>query len=88
MRRYELAPTDGRRTLPGAIIGREKGISMKRAGSYQRRKEAARNRAIAWQLDFGNHSYSYGEIAYYQNYFEQLGKRWGLLEEFRENGII
>ena len=61
---------------------------MKRAVSYQKRKEAARNRAIDWQLDFGNHNYSYGEIVYYQDYFEQLGKRYGLLEEFRENGII
>jgi hypothetical protein len=61
---------------------------MKRAASYQRRKEAARNKAIEWQMDFENHNYSYGEIAYFQNYFEQLGKRWGLLEEFRENGII
>jgi hypothetical protein len=62
---------------------------MKRAvSSYQERKEAARNKAIAWQMDFENHNYSYGEIAYFQNYFEQLGKRYGLLEEFRENGII
>lgn len=61
---------------------------MKRAISYQERKEAARNKAIEWQMDFVNHNYSYGEIAYFQNYFEQLGKRYGLLEEFRENGII
>lgn len=62
---------------------------MKRAiSSYQERKEAARNKAIEWQMDFENHNYSYGEIAYFQNYFEQLGKRWGLIEEFRENGII
>ena len=55
---------------------------------YQERKEKARQKAIEWQMDFENHNYSYGEIAYFQNYFERLGKRYGLLKEFRENAII
>lgn len=44
--------------------------------------------AIEWQLDFGNHSYSYGELNEFQYYFERLAKRYGLVKEFRENGII
>lgn len=54
---------------------------------YQERKEAARNEAIDWQLDFCNHNYSWGELAYYSSYFENLGRRFGLLREFRENAI-
>lgn len=54
---------------------------------YQKSKEDARNKAIEWQLDFCNHSYSYEELAEFGNYFENLGRRYGLLTEFRENGI-
>ena len=56
--------------------------------SYQRRKNAARQKVIEWQADFENHNYSYGELAAWNSYFEKLGKRYGLTEEFRENGII
>ena len=56
--------------------------------TYQKNKDKARNKAIEWQLDFGNHNYSWGELAYYSDYFEKLAKRYGLVEEFKENGII
>lgn len=56
--------------------------------SYQQRKEHARDRAIEWQSDFQKHSYSWGEIAEWQGYFESLARRYGLVHEFRENGII
>lgn len=56
--------------------------------SYQKRKEAARQKAIEWQADFGNHNYSWGELAAWSSYFEKLSKRYGLTKEFRENSII
>lgn len=56
--------------------------------TYQQRKNAAREKAIDWQADFGNYNYSYGELANFENYFEKLGKRYGLTKEFRKNGII
>lgn len=56
--------------------------------AYQKAKENARNKAIEWQLDFCNHNYSYGELAYYGDYFNKLGKRYGLIKEFKESGII
>lgn len=31
--------------------------------------------------------YSYGELAYWEDYFTRLGKRYGLLREFRAEGI-
>ena len=55
---------------------------------YQREKQRARNKAVEWQNTFSEHSYSCGELAYWGDYFNRLGKRYGLTREFRENGII
>ena len=55
--------------------------------NYQERKEQIRNEAIDWQNGFANCSLSYGELASAQDYFETMGRRYGLLTEFRENGI-
>ncbi len=54
---------------------------------YGKRKAEVREEAIEWQADFGEHDYSYGEIANKQGYFRRLGKRYGLLREFKENAI-
>lgn len=54
---------------------------------YQKAKAKARNEAIEWQLDFCNHNYYMSELIEFANHFEKLGKRYGLLREFRENGI-
>ena len=56
--------------------------------TYETRKEMARQKAIDWQDDFRNHNYSYEELSEFGYYFEKLGKRYGLLKEFRENGVI
>lgn len=55
---------------------------------YAINKERARDKAIMWQLMFGEHNYSWGELFEFSNYFTKIGKRYGLLREFRENGII
>ncbi len=49
--------------------------------------EDARNAAIDWQEAFERKSMSWGELAEWQAYFTELGARFGLLDEFRENGI-
>lgn len=56
--------------------------------TYQRAKERVRDKAIEWQTTFNEHSYSYGELANWGEYFKRLGRRYGLLTEFKENGII
>ena len=56
--------------------------------TYQRMKDAARNKAIEWQAQFADNNYSYLELWYYQQEFERLAIRYGLTKEFRENGII
>lgn len=61
--------------------------TTKKQAYYMRKQSEARDEAIAWQSDFANHDYSYGELIAFQNHFRELGKRYGLLREFRENGI-
>ena len=55
--------------------------------TYEIRNEMARQGAIEWQNGVAKHNYSYGELAEFGEHFEKLGKRYGLLKEFRENGI-
>lgn len=55
--------------------------------TYRERQAEVRDEAIEWQSDFANHNYSWGELAYWSDYFETLGRRYGLLKEFRENAI-
>lgn len=55
---------------------------------YAEKKEEIRQQAIDWQNDFCNHNYSYGELAFYSDYFEKKGRRYGLIKEFKENAII
>ena len=55
--------------------------------TYETKKEMARQEAIDWQNDFYNHNYSYGELAEFTTHFEKLGRKYGLLKEFHENGI-
>jgi hypothetical protein len=57
---------------------------------YLSGKNNARQEAIEWQAQYmsGEFGLSYLGIWKAQQYFERLGKRYGLLKEFRENGII
>ena len=59
---------------------------MKRS-SYNRLKETARTEALEWQLTAGDNTMSYNELAEVGERFYTLGKRYGLLKEFRENCI-
>jgi hypothetical protein len=42
---------------------------------YQLYKGIARDTAIQWQLEFGEHNYSWGELYEFGIYFEKLGRR-------------
>lgn len=61
---------------------------MGQMNKYQRAKECARDEAIDWQIHESENPTSYDELAEMQERFERLGKRYGLIMEFRENGII
>lgn len=54
---------------------------------YTEGKEKARQTAIEWQLNEAPNRMSMAEYAEAGNYFYKLGKRYGLLREFRENAI-
>jgi hypothetical protein len=52
---------------------------------YQKRKAEVREEAI--EYSYSEEELSYGELADKQDYFRRLGKRYGLLREFKENAI-
>ena len=55
---------------------------------YKRGKARAIEAAIEWQISLYDRAVSWQEEAQEGARFEKLGKRYGLLKEFRENGII
>ncbi len=55
--------------------------------SYSEKKERTRQLAKDWQVEDSDYPYSYEGFIMVQNVFYKLGKRYGLLTEFRENGI-
>lgn len=82
VRKFELGQVDVE------ILEKEREDKMKNTKTtYTRNKAVARQEAIDWQKDVANHDYSYGELVEFEEHFEKLGKRYGLLKEFRENGI-
>lgn len=54
---------------------------------YQIKKDKARQEAINWQNQFADADASYMDLMEAQDHFHSIGKRYGLLGEFRENGI-
>jgi len=55
---------------------------------YQTQKELARAKAINEQLSNYNKALSYMDLSIMQDKFYKLGKKYGLLKEFKQNGII
>ena len=66
----------GRPSIDLAIHGR----------TYAERQQDLREKAIFWQA--AEYDWSYSELADWNEYFRENGKRYGLLQEFRENAII
>lgn len=60
---------------------------MKDKRTYQERKERAREIAIDWQDKTAGKCLYMSELAEAGEYFYKLGRRFGLLREFRENAI-
>ena len=56
--------------------------------TYSENKEKARAEAIDWQMEAGNGTYSYAEVFEMVEHFQKIAKKYGLIKEFRENGII
>lgn len=85
--RYTTDDGDIMLTVRHKTYTEEREMKIKSKERYKTIKERVRQEAIEWQADFPNHNYSWGEIAYFEDYFRRQGKRYGLLTEFRENCI-
>jgi hypothetical protein len=55
---------------------------------YYTKKEKARNLAIDWQLNFTNNDRSWGYCITWAARWERIGRKYGLIREFKENGLI
>lgn len=55
--------------------------------NYKNLRDILQGFAIQWQSDFNNYHYTQKELIDWSNFFEKYGKKYGLLREFRENGI-
>ncbi len=51
-------------------------------------EEEARQVAVDYQNWASEEILSYSELSEYSGYFETLAKKFNLIEEFKENGII
>lgn len=56
--------------------------------NYQYYKNLAIEKAKQYHAEASEQNYSYGELADFYNKFYKLAKRYGLIKEFKENGII
>ena len=50
--------------------------------------DEAREQAIDWQSEFSKKSMSWEDVLKAQQHFEKTAKKFGLADEFKENGII
>ena len=60
---------------------------MKKLSKVKTKGEATQL-AMEYQQFASDNSLSYSEIAFYGNYFYVLAKKFKLIKEFKENGII
>lgn len=58
-----------------------------KGNNYKERKASAEDLAIEYQLHYSQYPWSYGELAEITDYFYRVGKKYGLLGVFKENGI-
>lgn len=56
--------------------------------NYIERKASLQDIAMEWQAQFSGYAWSYRELAEIYSFLEKNAKRYGLIKEFKENGII
>ena len=56
--------------------------------TYKQKKEEIRQQAFEWQHNFAENRLHWSSVFWGTVYFEQKGRRYGLLTEFKENGIL
>lgn len=53
--------------------------------TFAKRKQDAHGLAVEWS--YCDPVFSWNEMSWVTSYFEKIGRRYGLLREFRENGL-
>ena len=81
--KYELTQYDCKSFVVEALKIHPFGVSR-----YNDRRETLQEFAKYWQDKFSDMAYDWGSLADWSAFFEEYGKKYGLLREFRENGII
>lgn len=56
--------------------------------TYKEKKSEARNEAIEWQYAFCDRDISWEELCEETEHFAKLAKRYGLIREFKQEGVI
>jgi len=91
---YFTVEIDGRKTNKfikelknqTSVIKIDKIYNIKK--DYKTLKNEARSSVIELQNEINNLSLSYGGLVIMQDFFEKVARRYGLIKEFTENGII
>jgi len=63
-------------------------VTQKKFCPYLFKKEEIKQQAQEWQHNFENYCNDWLDVATWAEHWRKLGKRYGLLTEFKENGII
>lgn len=63
-------------------------MKVPKRADYPKTADEATQAAVEWQSWQSENSLSLGIIVEWQNYFSELATKYGLTEEFAENGII
>lgn len=63
-------------------------MKIKRVIAPNTTREDVREFARKWQYWVEGQDLSYGELAEWSAFFEEIGKKFDLTDEFKENGII
>lgn len=58
-----------------------------KGNNYKEKRYSLEDIAIDWVYQFSTLCWSYSELAEIENWFYKNAKRYGLLEEFRVNGV-
>lgn len=88
LRGYDLAPVeDTTGNGRGWVLFFKATPRRRRLRTYAEMQDAARNLAIDWQDAATEWRMSYAECAAWGDLFTDLGRRYGLMREFHENGI-
>jgi len=59
----------------------------RKLSNYQKKRLSLKTFAREWQFNFSDMVYSWDELIRWGAFFEEYGRKYGLLREFRENGI-